>query len=218
VGDVRATGATFIGPATPSAGALAGALGAGVVRTCPAAPADAGWGWDWDHLLGAWQRDIGATTPTGQVVVCTWPATTVAVPFAELGPEAWRAQVEWPTALWFTTLVAAAGRCTDGGSLVVVVERPVTLDAPGHAALVAVADGLVNLVRSLAAIEGARGVRVNAVATEVHTAPAVPRGAPPALGAFPGRIEHEVAGAVRLLLSADAGGMTGTVLTADCGR
>ncbi len=218
MGDASATGVTFIGPATPSAGALAGALGAGVVQRCPATPDDGGWGWDWEPLLGAWQRSLEATAPSGEMVVCTWPAVMSAVPFAELEPEAWRAQVEWPTALWFTTLVAAAGRCTDGGSLVVVVERPVTLDAPGHAALVAVSDGLVNLVRSLAAIEGARGVRVNAVATEVHTAPAVPRGAPPALDGFPGRIEHEVAGAVRLLLSPDAGGITGTVLAADCGR
>ena len=218
MGDASATGVTFIGPATPSAGALAGALGAGVVQQCPDPPDDGGWGWDWEPLLGAWQRSLEATAPTGEVVVCTWPAVTAAVPFAELRPAAWRAQVEWPTALWFTTLVAAAGRCTDGGSLVVVVERPVTLDAPGHAALVAVSDGLANLVRSLAAIEGARGVRVNAVATEVHTAPAALRGAAPALDGFPGRIEHEVAGAVRLLLSPDAGGITGTVLTADCGR
>jgi 3-oxoacyl-[acyl-carrier protein] reductase len=218
VGDASATGVTFIGPATPSAGALAGALGAGVVQQCPAPPDDSGWGWEWEPVLGAWQRDLAASTPAREVVVCSWPAVMSAVPFAELEPEAWRAQVEWPTALWFTTLVAAAGCCADGGSLVVVIERPVTLDAPGHAALVAVSDGLDNLVRSLAAIEGARGVRVNAVATEVHTAPAAPRGAPPALDGFPGRIEDEVAGAVRLLLSPDAGGVTGTVLTADCGR
>jgi NAD(P)-dependent dehydrogenase (short-subunit alcohol dehydrogenase family) len=76
----------------------------------------------------------------------------------------------------------------------------------------------VNLVRSLAAIEGARGVRVNAVMTEVHTAPATPLGAAPALATFPGRIEVEVAGAVRLLLSTDAAGITGTALAADCGR
>ncbi len=218
MGDSSATGVTFIGPATPSADVLAGALGASVIQHCPADPDDGGWGWDWEPLLRGWQHDLEATTPTGQVVVCTWPTVVSAVPFTDLGPEAWRAQVEWPTALWFTTLVAAAGHCTDGGSVVVVVERPVTLDAPGHAALVAVSDGLVNLVRSLAAIEGARGVRVNVVATEVHTAPAVPRGAPPALDGFPGRIGHEVAGAVRLLLSSDAGGVTGTVLAADCGR
>ena len=218
MGDASATGVTFIGMGTSSAGALAGALGADVVQQCPAPPDDRGWGWDWDGVLGDWQRSLEATTPTREMVVCTWPAVMASLPLAELEPEAWRAQVEWPTALWFTTLVAAAGRCTDGGSLVVVVERPVTLDAPGHAALVAVSDGLVNLVRSLAAIEGARGVRVNAVATEVHTAPAAPTGAPPTLAGFPGRVADEVAGAVRLLLSPDAGGVTGTVLAADCGR
>jgi NAD(P)-dependent dehydrogenase (short-subunit alcohol dehydrogenase family) len=209
---------TFIGPASPSAGALARALGAATSYRCPAPPEDNGWGWVWDDVLDDWRRAIEETVPADALVVCAWPSVTAAAALTELEPAAWRDQVEWPTALWFTTLVAAAGRCADRGSLVVVVERPVTIDAPGHAALVAVSDGLINLVRSLAAIEGARGVRVNAVATEVHTASEVRPGAPPALDRFPGSIEDDVAGAVRLLLSPDASGVTGAVLPANCGR
>jgi NAD(P)-dependent dehydrogenase (short-subunit alcohol dehydrogenase family) len=168
--------------------------------------------------LAAWRAEIEAQADDDAVVVCTWTDPGPAVPLADLDPDAWRARVEWPTALWFTTLVAAAGRCRDGGAIVVVVERPATLDAPGHAAEVAVGDGLLNLVRSLALIEGARGIRVNAVTTRLHTVPPVLLGAAPALATFPGRVDVEVAGAVRLLLSPDAAGITGEAIAADGGR
>jgi NAD(P)-dependent dehydrogenase (short-subunit alcohol dehydrogenase family) len=81
-----------------------------------------------------------------------------------------------------------------------------------------VADGLIALVRSLAASEGPRRVRVNAVTTELFTAPDVLTGAPPPLASFPGRIDVEVAGAVRMLLSPDSLGVTGTVVRAAGGR
>ena len=65
--------------------------------------------------------------------------------------------------------------------------------------MVTVAEGLLTLVRSLAAREGGRQVRVNAVTTELFTAPAVLAGSPPPLASFPGRVDVEVAGAVRML-------------------
>lgn len=214
-------GPTFLGPATAEASRLADALGAIAMPGCPATPPDAGWGWAGHEGLATWRAAIEATTVASQVVVCAWPtdlASPRPVPLVDLAPADWRAQVEWPTALWFTTLVAAVERCSDGGSLVAVVERPATLDAAGRAAEVAVADGVVNLVRSLAAREGGRGVRVNAVLTALGTDPSTLLGAAPPLASFPGRIRVEVAGAVRALLSADTTGVTGTALAAECGR
>lgn len=207
----------LLGTGSPSTGALAAALDATVLRA-PDRPADRGWGPTGHAELEAWRAEVAAAPADGRVVVCTWADPGPATPLAELDPEAWRALVEWPTALWFTTLVAAARRCPDGGAVVAVVERPATLDAPARATTVAVADGVRNLVRSLAAVEGARGVRVNAVTTALHTAPDVLVGAAPPLPTFPGRVEVEVAGAVRLLLSPDAAGITGTSLPADGGR
>ena len=99
-----------------------------------------------------------------------------------------------------------------------MVERPVSLDAEGRAPFVAVAEGVITFARSLALGEGPRGVRINTVSTEVATAPARLFGSPPPLASFPGRAEREVAGAVRMLLSADAAGVTGSVVRADCGR
>jgi hypothetical protein len=61
-------------------------------------------------------------------------------------------------------------------------------------------------------------VRVNAVLTSIHTDPVGLLGSPPPLTTFPGRIAVEVAGAVRLLLSEDAAGVTGTALPATAGR
>ena len=156
---------------------------------------------------------------SGRVVVCTWLAPAPSAPLIDLEPRQWRRQVEWPTALWFATLVAAAGRCRDGG---VGGRRSWTGRPPSTrsatAAAVVVAEGVTNVVRSLAAREGERGVRVNAVVTSRDTVPHELLGSPPPLATFPGRIDVEVAGAVRALLSADAAGITGTAVAATCGR
>jgi NAD(P)-dependent dehydrogenase (short-subunit alcohol dehydrogenase family) len=187
----------FIGTASPDAARLARALLAGPTLACPESPAVDSWSWEWADELTAWRAEVEALPPAGRVVVCTWPGTVPAVPLVNLAQTEWRRYVEWPTALWFSTLVAAASRCANRGSVVAVVDRPAALDAIGHSATVTVADGVTNLVRSLAAGEGERGVRVNAVITSL-----------------PGRVEVEVAGAVRMLLSDDAVGLTGTTVTA----
>lgn len=192
---------SFIGTASPDAACLARALDPGSTMTCPEPPAAESWSWDWADLLTAWRAEIEGLGPAGRVVVCTWPNGVPAAPLVDLAPVQWRQHVEWPTALWFSTLVAAAGRCAEGGSLVAVVDRPPAVDAIGHGAAVTVADGVTNVVRSLAAAEGERGVRVNAV-----------------IASLPGPVEIEVAGAVRMLLSDDAVGITGTAVSATGGR
>jgi hypothetical protein len=186
---------SFISMASADAARLGRALAVGPAVLGPDPPAGESWSWDWADELTAWRNVVDALPPSPQVVVCTWLGAVPAVPLVDLTPTAWRRSVEWPTALWFSTLVAAAGRCTDGGAMVVVVDRPASIDAIGHSTTVTVAEGITNLVRSLAAAEADRGVRVNAVVSELRT-------------------EVPVAGAVRMLLSADAAGISGTELSA----
>jgi NAD(P)-dependent dehydrogenase (short-subunit alcohol dehydrogenase family) len=208
----------FIGSETDATTSLASALDPTTQVTTPEMPATSSWTWDWAPVIEQWRAQICAGPPMAAVVVCTWPSTVEEAAVVELSPDRWRSEVEWPLALWFHGLAAATTRCVDGGSVVAVVELPAAIDCLGHGPVVAVADGVLALVRSLAAAEGGRGVRVNAVTTELFTVPAVLRGAPPPLPSFPGSVEQEVAGAVRLLLSADAAGLTGTTLRATGGR
>ena len=44
-----------------------------------------------------------------EVVVCTWADPVPTLPLVELDAVGWRREVEWPTSLWFSTMVAAAG-------------------------------------------------------------------------------------------------------------
>jgi len=209
---------SFLGSGTPDADQLARSLSAGTTATGPATPPAASWGWDWADALAAWSAASESLPLADHVVVCTWDDEHPNVALVDLDPRQWRQRVEWPTALWFSTLVAAAGRCRDGGAVVAVVDRPATLDAVGRGGAVVVAEGVINLVRSLAAREGGRGVRVNAVTSSRHTGPHGLSGAPPPLATFPGRIDVEGAGAVRMLLSDDSVGITGAVVPASSGR
>jgi NAD(P)-dependent dehydrogenase (short-subunit alcohol dehydrogenase family) len=179
---------------------------------------DDGWDWPWREQLARWEQHLLARPAADNVVICTWSDISAPTDLAELDDVQWRRQVEMPLATWFVAIKSAADRCRDGGSVVVVVERPASLDASGRADLLAVADGLVALTRCAALLEGERGVRFNVVTTELFTAPSSLLGMRPPLRTFPGTAEREVAGAVRLLLSADAAGITGTVVRADCGR
>jgi hypothetical protein len=209
---------SFVGARDPLVDALAVALPAAQRVDTPFAATNDEWEWSWADTLETWRADLAPQLQGSQAaVVCTWPPAPSS-PLVELDPGAWLAAAEWPFALWFAALSAVASAVDDGAAVVAVVERPVALDAPGHAASVAVAEGVLALVRSLAAAHGARRVRVNAVTTEVFTAPPVLLGAVPTFPAFPGRADREVAGAVRMLLSPDACGVTGTAVRADCGR
>jgi NAD(P)-dependent dehydrogenase (short-subunit alcohol dehydrogenase family) len=210
----------LIGTLSEHTRALADGLGEAEVVAVPEPPAGlaGSWDWDWAPVLERWRSDFEAGPPEAEIVVCTWPAALAATPFLEVSPQDWRARAEWPTALWFVVMVGAVNRCADGGSVVVVTERPAAIDVEGYAPEVGVAEGILCLVRSLATLAGDRRVRINAVTSEILTAPAHLVGAPPSLPSFPGSAAIEIAGAVRMLLSPEAGGVTGTKVHADCGR
>lgn len=180
---------------------------------------DGQWGWSWQDELAQWEQTASAGDTHSRVVVCCWdPDVGSARSFVDVGAGEWIAEVEQRMTLWFLAVRAAARRCADGGSLVVVVERPSALDSIGWAPLVAAAEGVISVTRSVAAAQGKRGLRANAVTTELWTAPDEMLGMAPPLGVFPGRIDHEVVGAIRYLLSDDACGVTASVTTPDGGR
>ena len=173
--------------------ALAAALG-GQLALVPAAGGD--------DALEAWRRRCAAETPCKEIVVALWSESPPRpVPLTDLDAEAWEARAEAPLVAWNVALAAAAARCADGGAVVGVIEAPAALDAAGFAPEVGLAAAVRALARSLAASEGARGVRINTVTSPDRL-----------------RVEREVAGTVRLLLSADAVGLTGVTLAADSGR
>jgi len=208
-----------VGVPHPAVVALAGALGAGDPWPAPEAPKPSGFEWSFAAGLQEWrEKSAAALRGAERIVVCTWPRPSPPRPCIELDAGEWCVAAEWELALGFTALQAAAAACADGGAIVAVVERPAALDSAGRGPLVAVAEGMITFARSLALGEGARGVRINVVSSEIWTAPERLLGSPPPLRTFPGRAEVEVAGAVRMLLSADAAGVTGSVVRADCGR
>jgi NAD(P)-dependent dehydrogenase (short-subunit alcohol dehydrogenase family) len=130
----------------------------------------------------------------------------------------WQARFEWPFLFWNLVLGASSRRIADGGSIVALVQTPAALDSAGWVPESSIADGVLALVRSVAASQGGRGVRVNLVTTPVGLVSRPVISPQPPLDCFPGEIEGEVAGAIRLLLSEDARGLTGRLLSADGGR
>jgi NAD(P)-dependent dehydrogenase (short-subunit alcohol dehydrogenase family) len=200
---------------------LAAALDAGPRVDVPDPAAYEGGEADWQRALAAWEENLpGPLSPTAGVVVCTWPSDaggTAGRRVLDVGEAAWTA-TERMVAAWFVAVRTACVLCADGGSVAVVVERPAALDAAGYGPTSMIADAVIAAVRSLALGEGERGVRVNAVTTQLWSVPDRLPGLPPPLAAFPGTVTREVAGAVRLLLSPDAAGITGSTVRADCGR
>jgi hypothetical protein len=171
-----------------------------------------------DDALEAWRDEIASGPPVDRIVVAPWVETQVAGPVDGLDAASWEARAEQPIAAWVAALGAAVSRCADGGVIVAVVERPSPLDCIGWAPESGVADAVEALTRSLGRSEGPRRVRVDAVTTPSRfTDGDVVAPAPP-LATFPGTIERDVVGAVRLLLSDDAAGLTGHVAHADAGR
>ncbi len=189
---------------------LADALGASLTPLPPTREPDA---------FEAWRADVIAGPPAERVVVSVWLDAPAAHPLVELDDPAWRHRFELPYLLWTVALGAAGGRGADGGSIVALVQAPSALDSAGLTPESAIADGVLALVRSVAAAEGRRGVRANLVTTPiglVEQASCLP--APPLAASFPGRIDREVAGSVHMLLSPEACGLTGRALHADGGR
>jgi len=207
----------LIGSATPEVLALGVALDAELLAL-PELGATADPGWSWADALEIWRGSAGEGARRERIVVAVWPQAVASGTLLDSGEEDWTARAEAPLACWFAALGRAVLQAADGAAIVALVESPAPLDSAEHAPEVAVAEGVVALVRSLARSEGARGVRVNAVTTPLRLSPAQPVAPQPALASFPGRLGQEVAGAVRSLLAADACGLTGTVLHADCGR
>ena len=170
------------------------------------------------EALDGWRDGLREGPPVDEVVVAVWVGEQVQEDLAATGYDAWVGRCEVPLARWWAAMGVAARRCGDRGAVVAVVERPPPLDVAGWGPAAAVADAAENMARSLARAEGGRGVRVNVVTTPVrlHRPPLVdPQ---PSLATYPGRVDREVAGAVRMLLGDDAAGVTGAVVHADCGR
>lgn len=175
--------------------------------------------WPWSVPLDAWRTEACAGAPHPHVVVAVWDeAVHPAVALTDLGAEGWFARHETPFARWFAAMGVATRRCADGGAIVAVIERPSPLDCAGRAAETGLGDAVESMVRSIARAEGHRDVRVNAVTTPTRLRPANVVDPAPSLTRYPGTVDTDVLGAVRLLLADDAIGVTGTVLDADDGR
>jgi NAD(P)-dependent dehydrogenase (short-subunit alcohol dehydrogenase family) len=166
----------------------------------------------------AWRAEVGAVADCSRVIVSVWNATPMQGALVEQEQEAWLRRFEHPYLLWNFALGAAARRCRDGGAIVALVQTPAALDAAGWTPEMSIGDGVVALVRSLAASEGPRRIRANAVTTPIPMVGETVIAPRPPLDGFPGRLDEEVAGALRLLLSSDASGLTGRVVAADGGR
>lgn len=165
-----------------------------------------------------WRTQAAAGEPCDRVVVAAWLVGAKRSDLLGLEPAEWRARFELPYLLWNFALGAASRRVADGGSIVGVVQAPAVLDASGWTPELAISDGVLALIRSLAAAEGPRGVRSNLVTTPIGLVEGDLVAPTPPLAGFPGTIETHVAGAVRTFLSTDALGLTGRVLSTDGGR
>ena len=211
-------GPLVIGPDHPVVAELAHALGADVDRLPPVQPVADDHAWGWAEPLERWRDRAAAAWAVDAVVVSVPAVVTEPRPLAAVDPDEWTERVEGALATGVAALGAAKARCADGGAVVAVVDRPPPLDSAGWAPESGVADAVEALARSLARSEGPRGVRVNVVTGPGRVLPERIVAPAPSLPTFPGRLDAEVAGAVRLLLAPDASGITGTVVHADCGR
>lgn len=199
----------LLGTSTAPLRALAAGLGADLVEVPVGAD---------DAAFEAWRDDVAAGPAADRVVVAPWADVHDGGAVDGIDPVSWAVRAEDPIAAWVMALGAAALRCADGGVIVSVVERPSPLDCAGWAPESGVADAVEALTRSLGRAEGPRGVRVHAVTTPARFVAGDVVQPPPPLASFPGTVERDVVGAVRMLLSDDAAALTGQVVHADAGR
>lgn len=174
--------------------------------------------WPWADTLQQWRGTAVSSPRARRIVVMVWPDQGAMAHCSDTELGTWSRRAEAPLAQWFTALGCAQQLCRDGGSVVALVERPSPLDSSGRAPEVAVAEGVIALVRSLAKSEGNRGVRFNAVTTPLRLSPEKLVNPAPALATYPGLLLREALGAVRMMLGADSCGVTGSAVHADCGR
>ncbi len=174
--------------------------------------------WPWSDTLQQWREAAVSGHHAQRIVVMIWPHQQAIAHCSDTDFASWSRRAETPLAQWFTALGCAQQLCSDGGSVVALVERPAPLDSSGRAPEVAVAEGVIALIRSLAKSEGNRGVRFNAVTTPLRLSPTKLVNPAPALATYPGQLLREALGAVRMMLGADSCGVTGSAVHADCGR
>lgn len=218
------TDVLLVGSATAEVEVLCEGLSADMVvvpapRRAPAITTTDAPDWPWAAALDAWRAEACAAPVYPRIVVAVWDEDVGSpAPLATLGLEGWFARHEAPLARWFAAMGVASRRCAGGGAIVAVIERPSPLDCAGWAAETALGDAVESMVRSLARAEGSRNVRVNAVTTPTRLAPEHLVDPAPPLARYPGSVDPDVLGAVRLLLDDGAIGVTGTVVDVDAGR
>lgn len=175
--------------------------------------------WYWSQTLQQWREKNCGGKAYSKIVVAIWQETLEAASLVDTNFDNWIQRCEAPLAWWAAALGCAQALCTDDGAVVAVIEQPTVLDAQNWTAEVSVAEAAAALIKSLARSDGGRGARFNAVTTPVRiSADKILVDPQPPLMSFPGTIENEVIGAVRLLLDDSASGLTGRVLNVDCGR
>jgi NAD(P)-dependent dehydrogenase (short-subunit alcohol dehydrogenase family) len=207
-----------IGSDHPDVRTLVDALNGDLLALPPESETTGAGGWSWADELERWRATAAEGPLLQRIVVAVWPDALPAGTSNELDLADWERRCEQPLSRWAVALGVAVARVADGGSIVAVTEGPTALECMGWAPEAAVAEGVRALSRSLALSEGARQVRVNTVNTPARFAFGELRHPTPPLDSFPGAIGTEVAGAVRLLLSPDAVGVTGGIVHADGGR
>ncbi len=175
---------------TPAARSLADGLGA-ELEELPAVVLDPGW--SQSPAIEVWREAQRNAIPVRSAVVAVWPEAMVPSPVVHLDLDGWSARFETSFALWFCSLAAACERCTDGGQVVAVTERPEGKECAGWSLESAVADAVEVMVRSLALVHRPRRVRVQVVSTSARLGSGA--GGPPDL--------TDVVGAVTMLLAAE---------------
>jgi len=153
-----------------------------------------------------------------RVVVALWAESATPAPLIELDDDSWLRRGEFPVIAWSVAMGIASRRVADDGAVVALVEVPAPIDSGGWTPECGVGEAAIVLARSIAQSEGARGVRANAVTTPMRLGGGVLAPAPALPQRYPGTLDREIVGAVRMLLSDDARGVTAGVTHADCGR